>query len=145
MARKNYDAVLARREPPNFTVAGQDFDCRSKLSVHTFKKLMKMVTAADIDEVEAAEKFISQCLVRADRERFISLLHDGQVDGAEGDEDELDDENVIEPGQLTAIVDDLMGYYTGKPSESDISSSPGPQQTQASQNVRSLNPRTISA
>lgn len=142
MGRKNYDELLADREPPDFTVCGQDFNCRRSIPAYAWKKLIRLMTSDDVDEHDANVQFFSVALVRKDRQRFLDLLN-GPDDNAELDE--LDEENALSIEVLNAIARDLMDYYTGKLKESVESSSPGSQQTQRPRNVVSLNPQTLSA
>jgi hypothetical protein len=140
MGFKDYDAMLAETVGgrPTFKVAGQTFRCRARLPWKKFSKLLLTLTvstASGDESLTQTEEFFNLVLVAEDRQRFLDLVN------YEGDDDNTDDENVIDPKQVGAILDDLLEYYTGKaPSNASESTATPPGAGQPS-NVTSLTPR----
>jgi hypothetical protein len=137
----DYDAMLAEKAGgrPEFTVAGQRFTARSKLSWKKFNSWVLSMEGVDATSQEAVDRtvdFFRMALLPESRERFIALLD------FEGDDDDPDaDMRVISNEAMTAILDDLLARYTGKAKKNETESSSGPGTTGPSSNVVSLNPR----
>src|ERR1700759_2797346 len=94
---RDFDAMLAEKAGvrPTFKVGGQEFTLRSKLPYGKWNKLLNFMRADETDADEATTKFFETVLVRADRERFLSLI---DLDGVREDDDD-DDESVIDVTQ----------------------------------------------
>lgn len=134
MATKDFDAMLVETAGtrPTFKVGGQQFTIRKKLPYKKFLRLMAAMGEEDAETGEAEDLFFKAVLIPEDRDRFLELLNN------EGDDDE---DAVIDPVQLRAITEWLMGVYTGKAPTSSDSSSNGPSTTGGQRKVVSLTPR----
>jgi hypothetical protein len=106
---KNYDTVAVMNE--TFVVAGQTFTVRAQVPREALVKLGKID-----DDDERVDAFFRAVLIKADRHRFLSLLH-SEADG--------DDDPVITMAQANAIMSDLTEYATGTTEGKDDSSTPG--------------------
>jgi len=136
MTVKDFDAMLAERAGvrPTFKVSGQEFQVRSKLPYKKFQSMMAAMTAEGADTDAATDEFFRAVITKADRDRFLALLND------DGEDDE---DRVIDPAQMGAIIDWLISLYTGKAHTSSASSSDGPNPTGLQRNVVSLSPRNV--
>jgi hypothetical protein len=118
---------------PTFKVAGQEFTLRKRLPYATWNKLLAAMRSpeADDDQQKATKDFFDKVLVRADRERFATLLD------FEGD-DEDDDDAVIGLDQMDQLTDWVMQIMTGKAPKNETSSTAGLNTTGPAPNVVSL-------
>lgn len=117
MSYKDFDAMLREKSGsrPEFTVGGQKFTCRSKLS---WRKLASLLTAyqdsgspTTATGIAMAERFFEIVILKEHRERFMQMLN------SEGDDD--DDEAVVSLTQFMDLMDWLMEYYTGQSTKDD--------------------------
>ncbi len=139
MTTRDFDAMLAEKAGirPTFKVAGQEFTLRAKLPYAKWQKLLAAMRSDDVSPHEANVEFFRTALIRADRERFLSLLN------VEDDEDDdADDSAVIGMDQIDGIIDWAMEHFTGKLRSSSSGSSPGADETGPQRNVVSLNARS---
>jgi hypothetical protein len=108
---KDFDAMLGEGRP-DFTVGGQRFTARAKLPWKKFSQLILSMSAggtdaASSDGIAKTEEFFRLVLIPSDRDRFMNLIaNDGEEEG--------DEDNVIASQQVSAILDWLLGIYTGK-------------------------------
>lgn len=141
MSYKDYDAYLAEKAGgrPEFTVAGQRFTARSKLSWKKFNGWVLSMDGIDPTSQEAIDRtrdFFKMVLLPESRERFLALME------FEGDDDDAEsDETVLSNEAMSAILDDLLARYTGKAPKTEPGSSSGPGSTGQPSNVVSLSPR----
>jgi hypothetical protein len=136
MGFKDYDAMLAETisGAPSFKVAGQNFTCKKKLPWKRFQKLLLSLTVGQVTEenIEADnERFFSLVLRPECRDSFLELIN------YEGD----DEEKSIDSKQVSAILDDLLEYYTGKAPKNESDSTDSRPSAGAPSNVTSLTPR----
>lgn len=132
MSYKDFDAFLTEKlgGRPTFTVGSQKFTGRSRLPWEKFSNLILSMSgedAASPNGVENTKKFFRLVLIPADRQRFINLI---EYDGADDD----DDETVIAPQQVSALIDWLLEYHSGKPQTSETPSLDSPLDTGAELN-----------
>jgi hypothetical protein len=138
---KDFDAFLAEKISgrPEFTLAGQKFQCRVKLPwrkyANTLLALQSGVVPEGKTEVDQTVDLLKMMIVPSDRDRFLSLIN------YEGDEDEeMDDEGVYASNdQVNELLTWLLEYYTGKASESENISSTTPSTTGKPVRKASLN------
>lgn len=117
---------------PTFTLGGQKWTCRSKLPWRKFIAYMSSLEDIENNVLERVEEFFSFALVQPDRERFTELLNS----------DNEDDEKVVSPSQVNAILEWLLEYYQGKAEKNQENSSDGPQRDGQSLSVPSLPAQT---
>lgn len=139
MFPKDYDAMVASQGRPTFTVGGQSFQARAKIPWRRLQALLDVMSSAEVSLAEGAERFLSTAVIKADRERFLSLLHVGADE--QDDDDGGEEQECVSTQQLNAILDDLLEHYTGKLEDSAGSSSPGPPGTGRPRKVVSLDSR----
>ncbi len=120
---------------PTFTIAGQTFTLRAKIPQASFHKLIAVMRSDDVDAEEANRQFFQKALIKADRERFATLL----------DSEDDDDDVVIGLSQLNDLTDWAMEHFTGKPQSSSPGSTPGSNGTGESRNVVSLSARNAAS
>lgn len=114
---------------PTFKVGGQEFTLRAKLPYASWNRLLAVMRDDDTTPDDATKKFFDTVLIKADRERFWSLLQK---------DDEEDDDNVIGMDQMDGLTDWVMEHFTGKARKNSDGSSPGANGTGAAPNVVSL-------
>lgn len=139
MVTRDFDAMLAERAGvrPTFRLAGQTFTVKAKLPFKRFKNLLATLGDDNVNEDQAQDDFFRMALIAQDRERFFTLLDD------DGESEQADEWAVVSPEQVASLTEWLMELYTGKPLPSSASSSAGSENTGTSQNVVSLNSRTL--
>jgi hypothetical protein len=133
MSTRNFDRMLDALDRPTFTVAGQEFTMRRRLS---YKKLNMILFGEQITELEYAQRLFSTVLVPADRERFFALLDADNDD----DEDDNDDKELIDFRQMQQLSKWVMDYYTGRDDPKDETSSNGQGTTGQPLNFKSFDP-----
>lgn len=137
---KDFDAMIASKGRPEFTVAGNKFTCRAKLPWKKFSNLMLSMMGDDVtsqDGIDKTEEFFRLVLLPQDRDKFLTILN---FDG-EGEDDALAEALVVSNEQISEILDWLLAYYTGKAQANDESSSPSPPATGQPLNAVSLSPK----
>lgn len=130
MSYKNFDAMLKEKREgrPDFTLGGQQFQCRAKLPWKRFDAIIMGINSED--STTKSEDFFNLCLVKDDRERFQELL----------DNDGEDDEDaVIDVTQVNSLMEWLIELYTGKDPKDSSSSESGAPTTGEPLSVVSLN------
>lgn len=137
----DFDAALRelRGENLEFVVAGQTFTARAKLPWKKYSNLMMSLFGQDVttaDGLAKTEEFFNLVVVKRDRERFMALVN------SDGDDDDDDEDNVIDPSQVSAILDWMLGLYTGKAPKKEESSSDSSPTTGLPSNVISLDPKS---
>ena len=106
---KNYDTVSPEKQ--TFVVAGQTFTVRAKVPRQSLLNL------SDFDNAdERVDAFFETVLIRADRQRFLDLLHTT---------DDGDDVDCITLPQANEIMNDITEFLTGASEGKDESSTPG--------------------
>lgn len=126
---KDFDAALAEtlREKPTFTLAGQRFTCKARLS---WKSLISLYDSDDEGLGTSVAQFFAIVLVKADRERFFSLIDD---------EDPDDDDYAVSVDQIRDVMGWLTEHYTGKAEGQPADSSDGPPTTGQQSRPRVVN------
>lgn len=135
MVTRDFDAMLAEKAGirPTFKVGGQEFTLRAKLPYGKWNKMLSRMRSDEVDADEATREFFNTVLIRADRERFLTLL--------DNDDDE-DEGNVVDLEAMDKLTDWIMEHFTGKTPSSSESSPNGASGTGQRQNVVSLSSRT---
>lgn len=136
MPFKDFDAALqeARGDKLEFVVGGQTFTARAKLPWKKYSNLIISLFDADTttqDGVAKTEEFFNLALTKKDRERFLALLD------SDGDDDD-DEDAIVDPKQISQILDWMLNLYTGKANKNETPSSDSQPDTGLPSNVISL-------